>query len=135
MREVIINGGTRNQRKYALSMIDYVCEKFEIYPSIELNFRRMSNDENYGYCTELEDNEYEIDVKRTLRLREMLCTLAHEMVHVKQYELGQLTQDNEKGIDYWDKPSEIEAMGRETGLFIRWAEKERLAHLKWTQTG
>jgi hypothetical protein len=131
---ITINGGSRNQRKYALSMAEFVCQKFSINPTVEINFRRMSNDENYGYCTELDDNEYEVDIKRTLNLRTMLSTLAHEMVHVKQYELGELTQTNEAGIDYWDKPSEIEATGREPGLFIRWAEKERVAHLKWTQT-
>jgi len=132
---ITVNGGTRNQRKYALSMAAFVCEKFNVNPTVEINFRRMSNDANFGYCTELEDSEYEVDLKRTLCMREMLCTLAHEMVHVKQYELGELTQDNEAGMDYWDKPSEIEAMGREPGLFVRWAEKERVAHLKWTQTG
>ena len=132
---ITVNGGTRNQRKYALSMAAYVCEKFNINPTVEINFRRMSKDENYGYCCELEDSEYEIDIKRTLNMRTMLMTLAHEMVHVKQYELGELAQGSETHIDYWDRPSEIEAHGREVGLFVRWAEKERLAHLKWTQTG
>lgn len=130
---ISVYGGTRNQRKYAFSMAEYVCRKFHITPTIEINFRRMSNDENYGYCCELEDSEYEIDVKRTLNMRTMLTTLAHELVHVKQYELGELKQDSETDIDYWDRPSEIEAHGREVGLFIRWCEKERLSHMKWTQ--
>lgn len=116
-------------------MAKFVCEKFGISPTIEINFRRMSRDPNYGYCTELENNEYEIDVKRTLRLRDMLCTLAHELVHVKQYELGELSQGSESHINYWDRPSEIEAHGREVGLFIQWCEQQRLGHLKWTQTG
>ena len=63
----------------------------------------------------------------------MLTTLAHELVHVKQYELGQLTQNNESDYNYWDKPSEIEAHGREIGLFITWAENHKLANKKWTQ--
>jgi hypothetical protein len=56
-------------------------------------------------------------------------------VHVKQYELGQLDHCAEEEFDYWDKPSEVEAHGRETGLFVTWAEKNNLAHKKWTQTG
>jgi hypothetical protein len=40
---------------------------------------------------------------------------------------------NPEKTSYWDLPWEIEAHGRETGLFIRWAEKEHLGHLKWTQ--
>ena len=133
--EITINGGTANQRKYAYSMVQFVCEKFGIMPNIEISFKRMTNDLNYGFACQLEGNDYEIDVKRTLDMRTMLTTLAHELIHVKQYARGELTQDNEAGIDYWDRPSEVEAHGRETGLFIRWCEKERLGHLKWTQTG
>lgn len=131
---IVVNGGSRNQRKYAFSLAQYICEKFDITPSVEINFRRMSKDLNYGYCCELDDNEFEIDIKRTLRMRDMLTTLAHEMVHVKQYVKGELTQTNEQDIPYWDRPSEIEAHGREIGLFITWAEKERLGHHKWTRT-
>jgi len=131
--DITVYGGTANQRRYAHSMAIFVCEKFGISPSIEISFRRMTNDPNYGYACQLEGNEYEIDVKRTLDMRTMLTTLAHELIHVKQYQQGELTQDNEQGIDYWDRPSEIEAHGRETGLFIRWCEQERLGHLKWTR--
>jgi hypothetical protein len=129
---IYINGGTKNQRRYAESLAEFVFNKFGIDPDVEINFRRMTNENAVGGCVELEDHEYEVDVKRSLRMREMLVTLAHELVHVKQYETGTLTQDNETGIDYWDRPSEIEAHGRETGLFVRWAEANNLAHLKWT---
>jgi hypothetical protein len=61
----------------------------------------------------------------------MLTTLAHELVHVKQYVKKEMPKDITEG-DYWDRPHEIEAHGRETGLFIRWCEQERLGHLKWT---
>ena len=129
---ITINGGTPNQRKYAESMAIFVCRKFGMTPSIEINFRRMTNDPNYGYACDLEDNEYEIDIKRSLRMRDMLTTLAHELVHVKQYVKGEMPECIAEG-DYWDRPHEIEAHGRETGLFIRWAEKNNLAHKKWTQ--
>ena len=65
-------------------------------------------------------------------MRDFITTVAHEMVHVKQYVKGELV-NIEEDIDYWDRPSEIEAHGREVGLFIRWCEQERLAHMKWTQ--
>ena len=133
---ITVNGGSRNQKKYAFSIADFVCKKFDMSPTIEINFRRMTKDENYGYCCHLDDHEFEIDVKRTLPMREMLITLAHELVHVKQYVRGELTEDDhrdEKDSDYWDCPWEIEAHGREIGLFVRWAEEQELGHLKWTQ--
>ena len=130
---IYVQGGTQQQRKYAYSMAEYVCDKFNINPDIEISFRRLTNDRSLGGCISLDDNEYEIDIKRSLRMRDMLTTLAHELVHVKQYELGQLNHDDEADYDYWDKPSEIEAHGRETGLFVTWAEQNNLAHKKWTQ--
>ena len=132
---IYVQGGTKQQRKYAYSMADYVCNKFNINPDVEIYFRRLTNDRSLGGCVQVDAGEYEIDLKRSMRMREMLTTLAHELVHVKQYELGQLDHSAEAEYDYWDKPSEVEAHGRETGLFIRWAEKNNLASKKWTQTG
>jgi hypothetical protein len=96
-----------------------------------------------GYCLELDNNrQFEIELDRTLSQRKLLETLAHEMVHVKQYarrELHPVTDTwcgktyNPDKVSYWDLPWEIEAHGREVGLFVRWAEKEQVAHLAWTQ--
>lgn len=127
---ITVNGGTRNQRKFAHSITEFVCKKFNINPTIEINFRRMTNDSNYGYACHLEDNEYEIDIKRSLPMREMLITLAHELVHVKQYEYNEMPNSIYEG-DYWDRPHEIEAHGRELGLFIRWCEVSGCAGKKW----
>ncbi len=134
--EIIVSGGSRNQKKYAESMALFCVNKFlprHKNLTVEINLRLMSKDETYGYCCHVDDREFEVELKRTLGMRDMLTTLAHEMVHVKQYVLGELDQGSESEYDYWDKPSEIEAHGRETGLFIRWCEQERLSHLKWTQ--
>jgi hypothetical protein len=129
---ITVNGGTPNQREYAFSMAAFVCQKFSITPNVEINFRRMSNDLNYGYACHVDGNDYEIDIKRSLRMREMLTTLAHEMVHVKQYVKGEMPEILSDG-DYWDRPHEIEAHGRETGLFIRWVEQNNLIDKKWTR--
>ena len=133
---ITVNGGTHNQRKYAFSIAVYICQKFNITPTIEINFKRMNNnDDVVGSCLYLNDDEFEVDIKRSLRMRNMLTTLAHELVHVKQYSTGELTQENKTDIDYWDRPWEIEAHGRELGLFIRWCEEEKLTHHKWAHSG
>ena len=64
-----------------------------------------------------------------------LMVLAHEMVHVKQHALRELSYCGRTGqprwhgkiiddpnISYWDLPWEIEAHGREKGLVYQWAE-------------
>ena len=81
----------------------------------------------------------------------MMTTVAHELVHVKQYVLGDLDAEsfapsagevlwkgdelNTNHMDYWDYPWEIEAHGRETGLFIQWARKHGINHKpgKWME--
>ena len=81
---IYVQGGTKAQKMYAYSMAEFVCNKFDINPNIEISFRRLTNDRSLGGCVCVDNGEYEIDIKRSLRLRDLLTTLAHEMVHVKQ---------------------------------------------------
>jgi len=75
-------------------------------------------------------------------INEMIKTLGHEMVHVKQHAknelqsgimipargglkitsrwMGQIWKPKAKEHDYFDSPWEIEAFGREVGLFHKW---------------
>jgi len=131
---ITVNGGTETQKEYVTSMVAYCLKKFlpRHRLEIEVDIRRMTNDSNYGYCCQLDKREFNIEVKRSLKLRPLLTTVAHEMVHIKQYVKGQLPCSAEDAVDYWDKESEVEAHGRETGLFIRWAEENNLASKKWT---
>ena len=141
---ISIKGGTKNQKKYARSMVKF-CIK-TLMPrmkTLDITVKLKNPKGAMGYCLELDDNRtFEIEIDRNMRLRKLLETVAHEMVHVKQYARRELhpVHDtwcgktyNPKKVSYWDLPWEIEAHGREVGLFVRWAEKERLAHLKWTQ--
>ena len=137
MNYIEVTGGTTSQRSKVQSMIEF-CIK-TLMPrmqTLEITVKLCTPEAKaMGYCLELDTKrEFEIKADCKLKLRKLLETIAHEMVHVKQYELGELTQTNEEGMDYWDKPSEIEATGREPGLFIRWAEQNNIAHKKWTQT-
>ena len=92
----------------------YRPRDFKIY----LDHHRMEKDD-YGRA--LEDTEWG---------HRVLKVLAHELVHVKQYIMGDLTWRNTgllwKGInhnpenilDYYDLPYEVEAHGREYGLLV-----------------
>ena len=146
-----IVGGNASQRKYAESIIKFCLKK--LMPRIRdlditVKFKKL--DGVYGYCLSNEDfttdrpRTFEIEIERSLRLRRLLETVAHEMVHVKQYARGELYQGVRiakhrwqgkwvsNSLDYWDQPWEVEAHGREAGLFIRWAEANDLGKYKWT---
>ena len=102
--------------------------------NLDITIKLTSPKGAMGYCLELDTKRnFEIEVDRKLTLRKLLETVAHEMVHVKQYARRELhpvhntwcgKTYNPKKVSYWDLPWEIEAHGREVGLFIRWAESQ-----------
>ena len=90
---------------------------------------------------EMEKDDYGRERTDTEWAHEILKTLAHELVHVKQYVMGELTW-RERGLlwkghlytpenlgEYFDTPYEIEAFGRERGLLVcflaTWTEIEK----------
>tara|TARA_B110000503_G_scaffold33021_1_gene53653 strand:+ start:721 stop:1155 length:435 start_codon:yes stop_codon:yes gene_type:complete len=140
-----VTGGSVNQRKYVESIANFcITMLMPRMRSLDITIKlKQLNGSAYGYCCELGTNrEFEIEVERTLKLRTLLETVAHEMVHVKQYARRELhpvhnswcgKTYNPKKTSYWDLPWEIEAHGREAGLFIRWAEQENVGDKKWAQ--
>jgi hypothetical protein len=144
MNLVEVVGGKAAQRKYIESMahfcIDTLMPRMD---TLDINIKLSNLKDVMGYCLELEDKRtFEIEVDRRLPLRRLLETVAHEMVHAKQYARRELHPVNNawlgktynpKKVSYWDLPWEIEAHGRETGLFIRWVEENDFATKKWTQ--
>jgi len=88
-----------------------------------------------GYNTLNRAREFKIEIHPGIGSRNILETLAHEMVHVKQYVDGELNDSltnwrgkkvNSDDIDYWIQPWELEALGREQGLLTKFAIKEHL---------
>lgn len=104
----------------------------------------------YGSCMAIDEDirryprEFVIHVDTSVPRKMMLETLAHEMVHAKQYARGEMRElwsgkTSWKGqhidgelMEYYDHPWEIEAHGRERGLFIRWINFEGIQNEKWT---
>jgi hypothetical protein len=113
---------------------------------VVIKVTRIVDDSHDGVCT-FEEHEngirtFEIELDARNSERQMLINLAHEMVHVKQFSLGELkdgrpstrtvwqgTTFDEDDIDYWDTPWEIEAHGREKGLFSRFKYQYKIMDL------
>lgn len=149
MNYISIKGGNKSKQDKIISMVEFCIDK--LMPrmnslNIDIKLTAIKGDAE-GYCLRETDRDFEIEVDSSLTLRKMLETVAHEMVHVKQYarrEMNDWAYMEDKyykwknkmvpaNTDYWDLPWEIEANGREVGLFIRWAEKEGYAKHKWTK--
>jgi len=153
--EVNIIGGTKKKRDIAESIAYFSASKImstrlvnSLTVSIELVANLATKEGVYGDCIwedqSVRPKEFCIRADSKLAPRHLAETIAHEMVHVKQWAKGELKEmqrqhkTNFNGklfgeTEYWDRPWEIEAHGREKGLFVRWAEETNQANESWTQ--
>ena len=152
-----VTGGTKKQRELSASIARFTARQLmskrlmkNIYVEIKLIPRLLEKEEVYGDSIYEDDNwrprEFTIQADSKLKLRRLLETIAHEMVHVKQFAKGEMVDVvrankirwhgvdfDDEDTSYYDQPWEIEAHGREMGLFVRWAQKYGYAKQKWTQ--
>ena len=154
---ISITGGSAKLKDLAESMIRYAADllmdkKLIKKLTVDLEFSRtLYKDDAMLAEIDFDDRlkkpkEFTITVDSTVPMRRIMESIAHEMIHLKQYATGEM-QDTDrsevvkwKGLDinlqqweYWDRPWEIEAHGKELGIFIRWAEHHNHSKESWTQ--
>ena len=136
-------GGSKSQKNHVEKMVAFCAKKLMPKMNLDITVNLCKPTGAMGYCLEADNKRtFELEVDKSQPLRALLETVAHEMVHVKQYARRELDPNKEvwmgktynpKDINYWDLPWEIEAHGREVGLFVRYCEENNLAKHKWTQ--
>lgn len=141
---------TPDQLSNLESITHFIIKKFfninrrkKLVITVNLRDDLFEKTKQYGTCiwedTHFRPDEFtiELDTKQSIGL--MLNTLAHELVHVKQWAKGEMyelqrtamykfngrTFDSDK-MDYWDYPWEIEAHGRAIGLVVQWVRANKL---------
>lgn len=144
-----IKGSNKDCRKLIESAAYYYAEKLigkRLLKTIKININlkrgMVKKDGAEGTCIwdDWEDlrktpREFTIELDCGVTIRNILINLAHEMVHMKQWVRGDMYEYSNphmvrfmkkkydmSEIAYWDYPWEIEAYGRQLGLFIRWCE-------------
>ena len=107
---------------------------------LEISLKRKLDDNVEGYCYFVESStgykKFNIELLKGYPIDDLLLNLAHEVVHLKQFAVGELKHTahlkntykwqskfyDEDKIHYYDLPWEIEAHGRERGLYYRFVE-------------
>jgi len=149
-----VKGSDNKTRKLVKTAAWWYAEKLmgkRLLRSLEITINLKKNlldkDGHEGTAIWEDDNirpkEFTISLDSNCTIRNILITLAHEMVHVKQWAKGEMyeyaeqdmvrfnkTKFNMANIDYWDYPWEIEAFGRQLGLFVRFCEDQGIADRK-----
>lgn len=140
---------SKKQKKILAQAVEFYASLLmtkRMAESIEVRvvLKNKLDDDAEGLCHFVEKDvgyrEFEIELTKHLPLENLLTNLAHEMVHLKQFATGELHSNmipanitkwhgkpvNESRVCYWDLPWEIEAHGRERGLFYRFIEKTNI---------
>lgn len=94
MNSVWIKGGTKAERVIADKCIAYCLKtllpRFRTL-EIEVKFKNIPGD-TVGYCMMMDSNrEFEIEIQKGMGVKDIVTTVVHEMVHVKQYARRQMT--------------------------------------------
>lgn len=125
-----IEGGNKKERDIAESVVRWCISK--LLPKIR-NLKvvvKLRSLDIYGFCNTIDDDDrwYVLEVNRGMNLYDLISTLCHEMVHVKQYVKGEMKYDWRSGktrwkaklisddVEYLDQPWEKEAYKLEEDL-------------------
>ena len=158
MTKVYTRGGSTTQKKYLHEITHFALPLMmskRLANTLEINYKIINNlyskEDILGDAWSDEEGRYPksfvIRLDANLPMREFLETAAHELVHVKQWATNQMreysNQDeitaynskkiNTAKVNYWDLPWEIEAHGREVGIFVRWVKQAKLHKRKWAK--
>ena len=104
MNQIEVIGGRKKERELAYEVVNWCIRK--MMPRIKtfqitLSFEKIDTGA-YGYCMEDDSNrEFTLTINKGLPIQELIGTIVHEMIHVKQYARKELRNVN--GRTMWKK--------------------------------
>ena len=133
MNFVYTVGGNKKQRELVTDVAYFCINKLTPRMKkldIEIQINNLK-DNAVGYCMMQDDNRtYEIEVDKKLDIEEMIVTVCHEMVHVKQYARNELgINDKNDGQNYFDLPYEKEAYELQEILLKQYQEDSNASRI------
>lgn len=106
-----------------------------VYKDLKIEIKFYKNLKDYGTTSHSECNHFLIKLRKNMSVKNIFETLAHEVVHVKQFVLGEIddnldTWRGEKvSVDYMYQPWEVEANGLSYSLFFNYCHMHELWHI------
>lgn len=130
MNMIEVSGGKAKEREIVEATVRWCIKK--LMPrirtlEIDVTIKQI---EAYGYCMMADTNrQFDLEIRKGLSLYELISTVCHEMIHVKQYARKELSltptgqnkwkakQIPEK-VEYENLPWEKEAFKKEEALAL-----------------
>lgn len=110
--------------------VEFLCGELSIHPH-DITIVGTDLKEDIGQCIDVDDGSYLILIKEEGRdIGQIFTTIAHEMIHVKQYmtqELGRLL-DEQQHLPYMERWWEKEAYEKSVPLVEKFAKKFVSSH-------
>ena len=125
MNSVVVEGGNKTQREICEKVVHYMIT--QLMPrmrtlDIEVQLKNLTGDA-VGFCMMEENNRmFTIEADKKMGIKDLVTTICHEMIHVKQYVRKEMTDNLVEGgqatwrgrkvnpnTKYYDLPWEKEA--------------------------
>ena len=92
---VVVNNTSKNRRDLVTESCLWLLDLYELLSIIKISISFKQLEDCWGYCHQVDDHVYVIALQSRLRSPEMLSTLMHELIHVRQWETSRWDGDGE----------------------------------------
>jgi len=121
MIHVTVRGGLKTERQ--LAELAFWFALHELMPrkknlDVEIHLKNLEEGYTGFQYTGDDTGHYHIEIQKKQDQDDFLTCIFHEMVHVKQDERGEY--QGEDHLEYYDRPSEVEAYKLQEKLLKKW---------------
>ena len=108
---IFTNGGKKSQRELVEDITSwYINTKLSRYKNLNIEIDLENINDAQGFCTEIDDRVFHVQIEKRLRDDDFLTCLFHELTHVEQHLRNKFgIKDEVDHLDYFDRPYEIDA--------------------------
>jgi hypothetical protein len=126
MNNVEVLGSVAKEREVVENVVHWCIKK--LMPRVRtLDIEvKLTNCKAYGYCLMTDDHKtFELEIRKGMNLYDLVSTICHEMVHVRQYYRKEMDNSHrwksrkvKEDTSYHDQPWEKEAFRLEERLAL-----------------
>ena len=104
MNSVVVEGGNKTQREICEKVVHYMIT--QLMPrmrtlDIEVQLKNLTGDA-VGFCMMEENNRmFTIEADKKMGIKDLVTTICHEMIHVKQYARKEMDDWSGVGLARW----------------------------------
>jgi hypothetical protein len=99
VKRIDIRGGKAHERGYIEATVAWCLKRLQLdtLHTLELDIRIKPLGDCCGWCKPLKDSKraFQVAIDNNQTLRNLVMTVVHEMIHVKQYARGEWLMDGE----------------------------------------